>query len=194
MAQIRTFIAIELPEEIKKELGVIQSKLDTSSKEYIKWVNTDGIHLTLKFLGNITEDRIKEIAQAMTNSVQGVRPFNLCLEGLGVFPNPNRTQVAWVGLTGELDKLSTLQKQLEANLEKLGFTPEKRRFSPHLTLARLRNQALPPERQAFGKLVSETGFKSDKVIKVTSLSLMKSQLMASGAIYSRIASVPIKSQ
>jgi 2'-5' RNA ligase len=192
MGQIRAFIAIELPSEIKKELGIIQSKLKGSEQDYVKWVDPDGIHLTLKFLGNIAEDRIKDIANAMTASVQGIRSFNLFIEGLGVFPNPNRTQVAWVGLTGELDKLAELHKQLEANLEKLSFATEKRYFSPHLTLARLRNQASLLQRQTFGRLVSETGFESDKAIRITAINLMKSRLAPSGAIYSCLISVPIK--
>ena len=79
-----------------------------------------------------------------------------------------------------------------ANLEMLGFAAEKRLFSPHLTLARLRNQALPAQRQAFGKLVSETVFKSDKVIQITAINLIKSRLTRSGAVYSRLSSVPIK--
>jgi RNA 2',3'-cyclic 3'-phosphodiesterase len=191
MEQIRAFIAIELPKEIKKELSVVQSKLNTPSKDYIKWVDPDGIHLTLKFLGKVAEDKVKDIIEAMTVSVQGIRPFNLSLKGLGVFPNANRTQVAWVGLTGELSQLSKLHKQLEAELEKLGFAVEKRRFSPHITLARLRNQASPIERQALGKLIGETGFISDKVIKVTAINLLKSQLTRSGAIYSRLATVHI---
>lgn len=194
MGQIRTFIAIELPSEIKKELITIQSKLKISGQNYVKWVNPDGIHLTLKFLGNIAEDKIKDITEAMTSSVQDVQPFNLSIKGLGVFPNPNRTQVVWVGLTGELDKLSVLYKQLETNLEKLGFVSEKRHFSPHLTLARLRNQTQPAQRQAFGKLVGETVFESDKTIRIKAINLMKSQLSPSGAIYNCLISVSMKSK
>jgi 2'-5' RNA ligase len=192
MGQVRAFIAIELPDEIKGELGRIQSKLKTPGQDYVRWVDPNGIHLTLKFLGDTPQDKITDITAAMTSSVQGVQPFNLSIKGLGVFPNPNRTQVAWVGLVGELDTLSKLQKQLEANLEKLGFAAEKRLFSPHLTLARLRNQALPLERQAFGKLISETGFTSDKVLKVSAISLMKSQLTRRGASYSRLSSAAFK--
>ena len=192
MGQIRAFIAIELSDEIKKELARIQSCLNTPVQEYVKWVDPDGIHLTLKFLGDIAEERTKDIADAMTSSVQGVQPFNLSLKGLGVFPDPNRTQVAWAGLTGELDILLKLYKQLENNMEKLGFTAENRRFSPHLTLARLRNRAQPEERRAFGRLIGETAFTGDKVIKVTAINLIKSRLTRSVAIYSLLSSVPVK--
>ena len=192
MGQVRAFIAIELPDEVKGELGRIQSKLKTPGQDYVRWVDPAGIHLTLKFLGDTPQDKIKYITDAMTHSVQGIQPFGLSIQGLGVFPDPKRTQVAWVGLVGELDTLSVLYKQLEASLEKLGFAAEKRRFSPHLTLARMRNLALPAQRQAFGKLVSETGFESDKAIKVTAISLIRSQLTQKGAVYSRLNSVAFK--
>ena len=192
MGQIRSFIAIELPEEVRGEFHRMQSKLNTPIQNYVKWVDPTGIHLTLKFLGNIAEEKITDITAAMTNSVHGVQPFGLSIKGLGIFPNPNRTQVVWVGLAGGLDTLSKLHRQLEASLEKLGFAPERRRFNPHLTLARVQNQALSTERQVFGKLVSETDFESDKVIKVTAINLMKSQLTRSGSVYSQLNSVPIK--
>ncbi len=194
MGQVRAFIAIDLPEEVRGELTRIQSRLKTPGQDYVKWVDPDGIHLTLKFLGDIAEEKIADITAAMTISVQGVQPFSLSIKELGVFPNPNHTQVVWVGLIGQLDTLSYLHKQLEDNLEKLGFAAEKRRFSPHLTLARIRNHALPIQRQSFGKLVSETAFESDKTVKVTAISLIKSQLTPGGAIYSCLRSVPIKPQ
>jgi 2'-5' RNA ligase len=100
-----------------------------------------------------------------------------------------RVQVAWVGISGEVDKLSQLQQHLESNLARLGFAPERRPFTPHLTLARLRNQASLDERQSFGQLIATTKFEAVYTIKVDAINLMRSQLTREGAIYSRISSV-----
>jgi 2'-5' RNA ligase len=127
----------------------------------------------------------------MEESVWGITPFRLRARGLGVFPNLKRAQVAWVGIDGEVDRLSRLQKQLESNLARLGFTPESRAFTPHLTLARLKNYASPDERQSFGRLISSREFAAGE-IDVEAISLMKSQLTRSGAIYSRLSSVRLK--
>jgi len=156
------------------------------------WVNPDSIHLTLKFLGNIAIDRTGEITRAMEEAVQGISPFHLEVKELGVFPNLRRVQVAWVGISGDVDKLSQLQKRIETNLTPLGFAPESRAFTPHLTLARLRDQASLDERQRFGQLITNAKFEAAYTIEVDAISLMRSQLTREGAIYSRISLVELK--
>lgn len=190
MEQIRAFIAIELPEELKIGLSQLEAKLKSGKQTYIKWVDPNSIHLTLKFLGNITSNSTGEIARAMEEAARGIPPFHLEVKGVGVFPNLKRVQVAWVGLSGEVDKLSQLQQRLESSLEHLGFAPEKRKFTPHLTLARVRDQASLEERQRFGQLIAETRFEAG-TIKVDAINLMRSQLTREGAIYSRISSVKL---
>jgi len=193
MEQIRSFIAIELPDELKPELVELQARLKTADPGGVKWVDPQGIHLTLKFLGNIAADRTGDIIRAMNEAARGIPPFQLTIGGLGVFPNPRRAQVAWVGLSGQVDKLARFQAQLEASLARLGFAPETRPFSPHLTLARLRPQASPAERQSLGQLIISTRFASSYPIVVTAINLMRSQLTRQGAIYSQIGSVELKS-
>jgi len=192
MEQVRSFVAIELPEELKAGLTQLQAQLKSGEQPWVKWVDPYSIHLTLKFLGNITVDRIGEITRAMEAAAQGIPPFHLVVKGLGVFPNLRRVQVAWVGLSGELDKLSQLQQCIESNLARLGFAPESRPFTPHLTLARLRNQASLDERQRFGQLIADTRFEAAYTIEVDTVNLMRSQLTREGAIYSRISSVGLK--
>ncbi len=191
MEQIRCFIAIELPDEIKTGLVQIQSQLKSGDQPWVKWVDPYSIHLTLKFLGNVAVDRIGEITGAMGEAVQGASPFHLQVKDLGVFPNLRRVQVAWVGLSGEVDKLVQLQQRIESNLAGLGFAPEPRRFTPHLTLARLRDRASPDERQRFGQLITGTRFEATYTFQVDAISLMRSQLTREGAIYSRIGSVEL---
>ena len=189
MEQVRSFIAIELPDELKLGLAQLEAQLKMSKQPWVKWVDPYSIHLTLKFLGSIAVDRISEITGAMEEAIQGISPFHLEVKDLGVFPSLRRVQVAWVGISGEVDKLSQLQQHLESNLARLGFAPESRPFTPHLTLARLRNQASLDERQNFGQLIATTRFEAAYTIKVDAISLMRSQLTREGALYSRISSV-----
>jgi len=189
MEQVRSFIAIELPDELKLGLTQLEAQLKMSKQPWVKWVDPYSIHLTLKFLGSIAIDRISEITRAMEEAIQGISPFHLEVKELGVFPNLRRVQVAWVGISGEVDKLSQLQQHLESNLAHLGFAPETRPFTPHLTLARLRNRASLDERQSFGQLIATTRFEVTYTIKVDAISLMKSQLTREGAIYNQISSV-----
>jgi 2'-5' RNA ligase len=192
MEQLRCFIAVELPDEIKAGLNQLQAQLKSGSQSPVKWVDPYSIHLTLKFLGNVASDRTGEITKALEEASQGVSPFQLEVKDLGVFPNLRRVQVAWVGISGEVDKLARLQQKIESALAGLGFAPEKRRFTPHLTLARLRNHASPDERQRFGQLIADTRFEAAYSLPVEAINLMRSQLTREGAIYSRISSVELK--
>jgi len=189
MEQIRSFIAIELPHELKLALTQLEVQLKTGNQPWVKWVNPDSIHLTLKFLGNIATDRTLEITRAMKEATQGIVPFHLRAKELGVFPSLRRVRVAWVGINGEVAKLNQLQKRLESNLTPLGFAPEARPFTAHLTLARLNERASLDNREKFGKLIASTRFETAGDIYVAALSLMKSQLTREGAIYSRISLV-----
>jgi 2'-5' RNA ligase len=192
MEQVRCFIAVELPDEIKSGLSRLQAQLKSGSQFPVKWVDPYSIHLTLKFLGNVASDRTGEITEAMKGASQGVSPFQLEVKDLGVFPNLRRVQVAWVGVSGEVDKLARLQQKIESALAQLGFAPENRRFTPHLTLARLHNHASPDERQRFGQLIADTRFEAAYSLPVEAINLMRSQLTREGAIYSRISSVGLK--
>jgi 2'-5' RNA ligase len=191
MEPVRSFIAIKLPDELKLRLAQLETELKRDEPPGVKWVSPDSIHLTLKFLGNIAAGRIEAVTGAMEESARGIAPFRLRARGLGVFPNLQRAQVAWVGIDGEVGRLSQLQKQLESNLARLGFTPESRAFTPHLTLARLKNYASLDERQSFGRLIASREFAAGD-IEVEAVSLMKSRLTRSGAIYSRLSSVRLK--
>jgi len=192
MEQVRSFIAIELSEELKQELIQLEAQLKLGKQPWVKWVDPYSIHLTLKFLGSIAVDKIGDITRAMEVAAQGIPPFHLEVRDLGVFPNLRRVQVVWVGVGGEVDKLGQLQQRIESDLAPLGFAPESRPFTPHLTLARLRDWAPLDERQRFGQLIASTKFEAVHSIKVDAISLMRSQLTREGAIYSRVSSVRLK--
>ncbi|MBM4463204.1 MAG: RNA 2',3'-cyclic phosphodiesterase [Chloroflexi bacterium] len=187
MERIRSFIAIELPLPIRAELGSLQDKLKAGRQPFVKWVDPEGIHLTLKFLGGVDSNLIPEIIKAMSRVAEPAPPFSLQLGGLGVFPGWQRPQVVWVGMGGEVERLASLQKEIESGLSRLGFAPESRPFRGHLTLGRLREQASPRDKQSFGAWVQSVRFESKPSFEVQALSLMKSQLTPSGAIYTQLA-------
>lgn len=192
MEQIRSFIAIELPDGLKSELVQLEARLKSGGQFRVKWVDPNGIHLTLKFLGSIAADRVEGIVRVMEEAARVISPFQLKVEGLGVFPSLKRAQVAWVGLSGGVDKLAQLQKSIESKLVPLGFALESRPFTPHLTLARLRNQASLDERQRFGQLIADNTFEAACTIDADAISMIKSQLTREGAIYTRIKSVSLE--
>lgn len=181
--QIRSFIAIELPGNVSSGLSQLRSELERREHPFVKWVNAEGIHLTLKFLGNIPFKQVDEIAEAMKETSRIISPFHLEVSGLGAFPNLKQPRVVWVGIKGETNKLLNLQQGIDAELAQFGFTKEARPFVPHLTLARIREGATPAERRDFGEILVSTSFESSYPINVESVSLMRSQLMPGGAIY-----------
>jgi 2'-5' RNA ligase len=187
--QIRSFIAIELPEEAKKGLARLRKELERDEHRFVKWVDPGGIHLTLKFLGNIPAKRVTEITEAMKEAMQGTSPFHLEISGLGAFPSLRQPRVLWVGVGGEIDKLSRLQQNTDSALAALGFAKEERPFVPHLTLARIREGPSAPERRSFSELVGSTTFEDKYPVEVEAIRLMRSQLTRGGAIYTCLSVV-----
>jgi 2'-5' RNA ligase len=167
--------------------------MKSSDYTFVKWVNVEGIHLTLKFLGNIPSLKVDEITGAMSNIVKGIPPFQLETACLGVFPNIRRPNVFWIGISGDLDKLSSLQERIDSVLEQRGFPKEKRAFNPHLTLARIKEDASVQNRQEFGKLIENKNFSAKYQFEVNSVFLMRSQLLSGGAVYHRLSQVILSS-
>jgi RNA 2',3'-cyclic 3'-phosphodiesterase len=193
MEQIRSFIAIELPEEVKEGLKQVEDRLKSSDSSSAKWVDPQNIHLTLKFLGNVDVDKIDSITRAIQDAARTTTSFELKIDGTGCFPNSRRVQTIWIGLTGDIDKLEALQRNIELWVAPLGFPTEKRPFKPHLTLARVRDYIDLEKRQVLGETVCGTQIELDLRIRVNSISLMRSQLTPAGAIYSKLCSVELKS-
>jgi 2'-5' RNA ligase len=189
---IRSFIAIELPEAVKTGLQQLQTELTLPRYSFVKCVSPEGIHLTLKFLGNISAQKVTDITGVMEQASQGVNPFQLQLTEVGAFPNMRRPRVLWVGIKGEVDKLVGWQQRIDMGLVPLGFAKEARPFTPHLTLARLRDNCSPGDRLHFGEMFAKAHVEVNYNFTVSSLNLMKSQLFPAGAVYSRLAEVKLK--
>lgn len=188
--RLRLFVACELSEELKGALSRIQVALRQQALEGLRWVRPEAIHLTLKFLGETAAEKAPSIQEAVAGCCIGIPPFELKLGDLGTFGNRQGPRVIWVGLAGELEVMVELQRRLEGAMAGLGFPPEKRPFSPHLTLARVPEGTLVSQRQrileALPKVVVPTISQ-----RVSEVSLMRSLLQPSGAVYQRLATFPL---
>lgn len=189
MDVVRSFIAIDLPADVRAELNSLEDKLKARRHPFVKWVDPESMHLTLKFLGNVTVDSIPQIVDAMSGVAKLHHPFELQVAGTGAFPNWQRPQVVWVGMGGESDKLNDLHRELESALSPMGFSPESRSFSAHLTLGRLRDRVTPDDRRRFAEFAQKVKFETNLSFEVDAIRLMKSQLTPAGPIYSEMAVV-----
>ena len=190
-SSLRLFIAIELPADVLATLNDMQHQLQRDpALARLSWVRPEGIHLTLKFLGTVPAKRLPEIEAAVARAVVGIPQLELTLGNLGTFGSPRSPRVLWVDLAGDLDTLAKLQSQVEAEVVSLGFPAEPRRFSPHLTLARV-----PPERAAeAARPLAEAIANRDSVrgaIRAEALALIKSDLQRGGAIYTQLFSAKL---
>ena len=193
MEKIRTFIAIELDESVKDGLTKLRKRLEGQApRGSVRWVRPEGIHLTLKFLGDVPADQIEEITQALQKGCEGFAPFSLSCGGLGCFPNLKRPRVVWTGIQEETGTLAQLQRAIEEHVAPLGYPTEKRKFSPHLTLGRVQKRVSSGDLRRLGELVgaSETGTLGQ--MEVRSVNLMRSDLRPSGAVYTWLAEVELK--
>ena len=182
---LRLFVAIELPGEVREALGRLQHELQRRGLEKLRWVRPEGIHLTLKFLGETPVEKVPAIEEALAGAVEGFQAHELSLEELGTFGG-SRPRVLWLDLTGDLDAVRELQDRIEKALNALGFEREARRWSPHVTLARVRPETA---REVAGAIVPALSAVAPPraVVPVREVSLMRSRLRPSGAVYERVA-------
>ncbi len=186
MERIRAFIAVELPPAVGDAVERTMRDLRATASDGVRWVRPEGIHLTLKFLGDVDVDSVPAISGALDRSAAPSQPFSLMLESVGAFPNARRPRVVWVGLGGELEPLLELHRSVERELEALGFAMERRSFTPHLTLGRVRDGATPQQLRALSEAVAGASVERDVHVPVRDLALMKSDLRPTGAVYTRL--------
>lgn len=183
MRQMRLFVAINFPDEIKNTLGSFIKDIRALPSN-AKWVETENLHLTVCFLGDVPAIKIAFIVEALRRSVEGVSPFYLNLGGVGLFPSKERPRVFWAGVSGETAALLQLNSQVQQGLKRIGFATGEKRFSPHLTLARLRSpEGFPAVFDQAEKIARDREF---GVAKITSVDLMLSKLGPQGPKYSVI--------
>jgi len=185
--EARLFWAVNLPADVKLNLAALQARLQKKQAD-VKWVEQHNLHLTVKFLGQVSLDRTNEIVRAVESALAQHGSIRLELAGTGFFPAGKQPRVIWVGVGGELDKFRRLHRAVEKGLHDLGFPPENRGFSPHLTLGRVRSPQgvgnLVRELETLGREPAHFG-RAD----VNTVELMASTLTARGPIYSVLAKV-----
>ncbi|MCK5326994.1 MAG: RNA 2',3'-cyclic phosphodiesterase [Candidatus Latescibacteria bacterium] len=179
-ATLRTFIAIALPEAVQDKVDALLSDLRKADAA-VRWVPAQNLHLTLKFLGDVEEARLPDLYAGIRKATEGIEPFRITLTGLGAFPNPRRPRVLWIGLDVP-EAMKTLYCNLEEELSCLHFPREKRKFSPHLTIGRVKAER---GMEHLMSVVERTEF-GPETISVARIVALKSELRPAGAVYSAL--------
>jgi len=188
---IRTFIAVDLPDPIiNKVSGIIEYFRTQTPPDLLKWVDPTNIHLTVKFLGEIPKKNLDSICAILSETMRNMSAFNLTIRGLGMYPNAQKPRVIWLGVHG-IEPLLKMHTALDQNLLVASISPEKRKYSPHLTLARVRRQAEDAKVHAAGKTLSQ--FKVDSLGEFTidTVRLYQSDLTPKGSLYTPLLTVPL---
>lgn len=182
---MRLFIALDLPDEVRRELRDVQMRLSMHSRA-VRWSDPVGMHLTLHFLGETPERLVEPLLDGMRTITMPV--FDLSLDRLGCFPPSGSLRVVWIGLRGDLSALETLHRSLTSVIQSVGLPADTRPFTPHITLARARPAATPAElralRAALPAIIPQPlTWQSERPI------LFRSQLTPRGAIYTPLGQV-----
>ena len=175
---IRTFICIEIPQSIKERINRLQEILRQIDAQ-ISWTKPSNIHLTLKFLGGVEASRIERVKKALERAANGISPFEVEVGGAGCFPSARSPRVLWVGISNVPELMQHLYSNIEDELAREGFAREKRKFSPHLTIGRIR---APHNSARVAEALIAGGFESEAFI-ATEVILMRSDLKPTGSIY-----------
>lgn len=182
MEKVRSFLAIEVPEKLRPKMEELQKRLREVRAD-VNWVPPQKVHLTLKFFGSISLEKVEQAAQIIEPIASKWEPFSVGISGLGCFPNKNRPRVIWVGINKGAKEITLLQKEIEKKLSAAGFPSEDRPFTPHLTLGRVRsgkdlNHLIP-------LLTANENFEVG-TFGVEEIIFFKSDLLPSGAVYTRL--------
>lgn len=180
--KFRAFISFDLgalPELVEIENSIKDTKAD------LKLVEPENIHLTLKFLGDTDESIVDDTENIMRKVIEGIEPFEIVLKGLGVFPNLNYMRVIWVGIENA-ERLAKIAKRLDIELERLEFKREKRKFSPHITLGRVKSQR---NKELLQHLLKENVKREFTRVVVDNIRLKKSILTSKGPEYTTVREV-----
>ncbi|MGQ9666787.1 MAG: RNA 2',3'-cyclic phosphodiesterase [Anaerolineae bacterium] len=189
---IRSFVAVPLGEELHRELDRLLRRLQADAPPgAVKWVPAANIHLTLKFLGDIRPEQVEPILKALGTAVGELPPFSFVVEGFGCFPGVRRPRVLWAGVRETTGRLQVLQERVERALNPLGFPPEGRAFSPHLTLGRVREGVRPAELRGISQWIERTHVGELGVHTVTTVILFRSDLRPAGPIYTPLGEIPL---
>jgi len=191
VTKTRCFIAIALTDHAREELDRLQGRLrDILPPNTVRWTVPKNIHLTLHFLGDVAQDRLDDIRRTLRDMAANHNPFSLNLSNLGCFPNPRRPRIVWIGLSGETDLLVSLQRGLGEQLKKaIGFQPDTRPYSPHLTIGRVKKGIPQPQLRQLGQSLEHEiqGVGQLALLPVEGIHLIRSDLKPDGPVYTSLA-------
>jgi 2'-5' RNA ligase len=182
----RLFVAVKVGPEIEKNLADFQEQ-KKPQVQGVSWVRSEGLHVTLKFLGERPESLIPDLRRALDRAVHGTAPFRLTVTGTGAFPDRDTPRVLWAGVTEGTDELTVLSQRVDDVLVPLGIPREERKFHPHVTLGRVKGRVLEGWEAFSGAAQGPFGSRT-----VNSIILMKSELTPQGALYSPIEEFPLE--
>ena len=191
MGHLRAFLASEVPTSFQDAIQATTTGLRKNlGDDLIRWVPVHNVHLTLIFLGDISSSSLDLIKQMMTVEAAQVRAFEIQIEGLGSYPNSRRPRVLWVGLNAPV-ALTYLQHALEMAAARLGYAPEDREFSPHLTIGRVRQNVSAADQQKVRDALEGTKVGNLGAVCVNGVHLFKSDLQPTGSLYTKLFSAPL---
>jgi len=185
---MRTFIAVGISSEVRERIAQIQAEFKKGDAD-VKWVEPENLHLTLKFLGEVSEEKISGVIEKTRMAAYGISNFRVHLSGFGSFPNLKFPRVVWIGIKEGSEELKNLSERIEENLSQLGFAKEKREFSAHLTIGRVRS---PREKGKLVKKIEELERSDVGEFSVDRVLVMESQLSSRGPTYRIIEEVNLK--
>jgi len=185
----RTFVAVELPETVRRRAADLTSRLALGSGR-VKWVEPENLHVTLKFLGDVETTDLPEICSGVRAACGGINPFEMVLGGAGAFPRKESPRIVWLGLTDGAESMKRLYSAIDAELGQLGYRGEQRQFTPHVTLGRIRTPN-PTEAADLGqRIVKAASFEAGPA-PVTEVVVFSSHLSRQGPRYEVVGRCPL---
>jgi 2'-5' RNA ligase len=190
MSVIRAFIAIALPPDIQACLQQVSAQLkEQLGEKSVRWVPVENIHLTLKFLGDVSVSNLSVLKEIISTETASHKPMEFSVGRLGAFPKARHPRVIWVGIEAP-PELFSLQRSIEARTTRVGYPPDEREFSPHLTLGRVARTASPGEVRQIGDVLSASSVGFLGAARAQTIHLFKSDLRPTGAVYSKMFTAP----
>jgi 2'-5' RNA ligase len=188
---VRLFVACEVPDEVKEAIGETIEGLRKKSGPAVRWIKPEGLHVTLKFLGEVPAKKLPAVKLAIQEAVVGHSPFELEFSNIGTFGGREGLRIMWVGIAGDVLRLEALVRAVNAALAVVGFEPERRPFRPHLTLGRVRDEIGTRHRAEIEVAVGKTDVPGVNW-RTSQVSLMRSKLGPGGASYEVLATFPLR--
>ncbi len=191
MGNRRLFVALEPPDAVRRRIARAAAELRRAAgraEADVRWVAPENLHLTLQFLGGVPEERVPDLSAAIAAAAAGAHPLSLEVTGAGGFPNARRPRVIWLGMRGDVPALAAMVEDLGRRLAPLGFPPEARAYSAHLTLGRARDQRGAP---GLGGALAATAREDGFAWRATEVVLFESRLSPKGPRYEAILRAPL---